>query len=84
MTRSRVRPATMARILAVNGKAYEGDRLKDAVKQSKNGGKIELIVRVGDDVRTLTLDYKNGLRYPRLERIEKSPARLDDIVAAKK
>jgi predicted metalloprotease with PDZ domain len=73
-----------ARILAVNGKAYESDRLKDAVKQSKNGGKIELIVRVGEDVRTLTLDYKNGLRYPRLERIEKSPARLDDIVAAKK
>jgi predicted metalloprotease with PDZ domain len=73
-----------ARILAVNGKAYEGDRIKNAVKQSKNGGKIELIVRVGEDVRTLTLDYKNGLRYPRLERIEKSPARLDDIVAAKK
>ncbi len=73
-----------ARILAVNGKAYEADRMKEAVKASKAGGKIELIVRVGDDVRTLTLDYNGGLRYPRLERIEKSPARLDDIVAARK
>lgn len=73
-----------ARVLAVNGKVYEIDRLRDAVKESKNGGKIELIVRVGDDVRTLTLDYRGGLRYPRLERVEKTPARLDTIVTAKK
>lgn len=73
-----------ARILAVNGKVFEIDRLKDAVKESKNGGKIELIVRTGDDIRTLMIDYRGGLRYPRLERIEKTPARLDDIVAARK
>lgn len=73
-----------ARILAVNGKIFEIDRMKDAVKASKTGGKIELIVGVGDDVRTLTIDYNGGSRYPRLERIEKAPARLDDIVAAKK
>lgn len=73
-----------ARILAVNGKAFEIDRVKEAVKATKTGGKIELIVRVGDDVRTLTIDYNGGLRYPRLERIEKTPARLDDIVAARK
>lgn len=73
-----------ARVLAVNGKAFETDRLKDAVKESKNGGKIELIVRVGDDVRTLTIDYRGGLRYPRLERVEKTPARIDNIVAARK
>jgi predicted metalloprotease with PDZ domain len=73
-----------ARILAVNGKAFENDRLKEAVKESKNTGKIELIVRVGDDIRTLTVDYRGGLRYPRLERVEKAPARIDDIVAAKK
>jgi predicted metalloprotease with PDZ domain len=73
-----------ARIIAVNGKAYESDRMKAAVKDSKNGKKVELIVRVGDDVRTLTVDYSGGLRYPRLERIEKTPARFDDIVTAKK
>jgi predicted metalloprotease with PDZ domain len=73
-----------ARILAVNGKVFEIDRLKEVVKASKNGEKIELIVRVGDDVRTLTIDYNGGLRYPRLERIEKAPARIEDIVAAKK
>jgi len=73
-----------ARIVAVNGKAFETERLKNAVKASKDGGKIELIVRVGDDVRTLTIDYRGGLRYPRLERVEKTPARIDAIVSAKK
>jgi len=73
-----------ARILAVNGKVYDGDRLKEAVKATKTGGIIELIVRVGEDVRTLTIDYNAGLRYPRLERIEKSAPRLDDLIAAKR
>jgi predicted metalloprotease with PDZ domain len=73
-----------ARIVAVNGKAFETDRLKNAVKASKDGGKIELIVRVGDDIRTLTIEYRGGLRYPRLERVEKTPARIDAIVSAKK
>ncbi len=73
-----------ARIIAVNGKAYDHDRMKAAVKETKNGKKTELIVRVGDDVRTLTVDYSGGLRYPRLERVEKTPARFDDIVTAKK
>lgn len=76
--------AVGARIIAVNGKAYESDRMKAAVKETKNGKKVELIVRVGDDVRTLTVDYSGGLRYPRLERVEKTPARFDDIVEAKK
>ncbi|MCC6913460.1 MAG: M61 family metallopeptidase [Rhodospirillaceae bacterium] len=73
-----------ARIVAVNGKAYDNDRMKAAVKDSKDAKKVELIVRVGDDVRTLTVDYSGGLRYPRLERVEKTPARFDDIVTAKK
>lgn len=76
--------AVGARIIAVNGKTYEADRIKAAVKETKNGKNVELIVRVGDDVRTLTVDYSGGLRYPRLERAEKTPARFDEIVAAKK
>src|SRR5690606_20842430 len=75
--------AVGARILAVNGKTFDGDRLKAAVKATKVSGKVDLIVRVGEDVRTLTIDYAGGLRYPRLERVEKTPARLDDLVAAR-
>jgi len=45
---------------------------------------IELIVKTGDRFRVLTLDYHDGLRYPHLEREPSTPARLDDILAARK
>ena len=44
---------------------------------------IEFIVRSGDRFRTVRIDYHNGLRYPHLERDPATPARLDDIIAAR-
>ncbi len=74
-----------AKLVAVNGVAFDGDRLKAAVTQAKDGkDPIELIVRSGERYRTVKLDYHDGLRYPRLERIAGTPARLDDILAARK
>jgi predicted metalloprotease with PDZ domain len=71
-------------IVAVNGTAYDGDRLKDVVKRSKESADpIELIVKNGDRYRTLRIDYHGGLRYPHLERDPSTPARLDAILAAK-
>ena len=72
-------------ILAVNGVAYSGDLLKDAIKAAKTSkAPIELIVKVDDYFRVVNLDYHDGLRYPHLERDPSQPARLDDIVAARK
>ena len=71
-------------IVAVNGTAYDADRLRDAVKASKTApAPIELIVKNGERFRNLRLDYRDGLRYPRLERVANTPARLDEIFAAK-
>ena len=71
-------------ILAVGGLSFNGDRLKDAVKSAKTGMEpIELIVKNGDRFRTLRIPYHGGLRYPRLERIAGTPARLDDIFTAR-
>src|SRR5580700_83607 len=72
-------------ILAINGAAYDVDVLKDAIRAAK-GTKlpIELIVKTGDRFRVLALDYHEGLRYPHLERDASLPARLDDILAARK
>ncbi len=71
-------------IVAVDGVAYDGDRLKDAIRSAKQNTKpIELLVRNGDRYRTVRIDYHDGLRYPRLERNMNIPARLDDILAAK-
>ena len=71
-------------IEAVNGFAYNTDRFKDAIKASPSSSTpIELIVKDQDRFRVVPLDYHEGMRYPHLERIEGTPARLDDILAAK-
>jgi len=71
--------------VAVNGRAYTAELLEDAIKAAKDGGApIELLVKDFDRYRTLRLDYRGGLRYPHLERIEGSPDRLSKILAAKR
>ena len=73
------------KLIAVNGLAYEADRLKDAVTAAKGGKEpLELLVKAGERYRTVAIDYHDGLRYPRFERIAGTPARLDDILAARK
>ncbi|MES2721917.1 MAG: peptidase M61 [Pseudomonadota bacterium] len=73
------------KLIAVNGVAYDGDRLKEAITAAK-GGKtpIELLVKDGERYRTVPIAYHDGLRYPRFERIAGTPARLDDILAARR
>ena len=72
-------------ILAINGAAYSADVLKDAIRSAKTTKlPIELMVKTGDRFRVLSLDYHDGLRYPHLERDPPAPARLDDILAARK
>jgi predicted metalloprotease with PDZ domain len=70
-------------ILAVNGIAYDADRLKAAITAAKSGPPLSLIVRDGDHYRVVVIDYRGGLRYPRLERIEGTPDRLSAIYAPK-
>lgn len=72
-------------ILSVNGVAFDADRLKDAIKATQGaGGSIELIIKDQDRFRVARIDYHNGLRYPHLDRYTSQPARLDDILSAKK
>ena len=69
-------------LVAVNGVAYEKDRLRDVIKAAKTDpGAIEFIVKNGDRYTTVRIDYHDGLRYPHLIRNESVPARLDDILA---
>jgi predicted metalloprotease with PDZ domain len=76
-------PATQ--IVAVNGVAFEVDRFKAAIKAAAHSSAaMELIVREGDQFRTVRLDYHDGLRYPHLERDPARPALLDAILVARK
>ncbi|HXI86789.1 MAG TPA: hypothetical protein VNH64_04990 [Parvularculaceae bacterium] len=72
-------------VVAVNGVQYDADGLRDAVKfaAAKGAGPIQILVKSGDRYRTLSVDYRGGLRYPHLERVEGKPALIDDILAAK-
>ena len=72
-------------LIAVNGTAYDGDRLKEAITAAqKSKAPLELLVKNGDNYTTVKIDYRDGLRYPQLERDEKAPALLDQILAARK
>ena len=71
------------RILAVDGIAYDADRLKAAITAAKDGPPISLLVKNGDHFQTIAITYKGGLRYPRLERIAGTPDLLSEIYRAK-
>lgn len=65
-------------VVAVQGKAYKAERLSAAITANKSGqAPLQLLVKEGEQYRTLTLDYRQGLRYPRLVRIEGMPEGLD-------
>jgi predicted metalloprotease with PDZ domain len=68
-------------IIAVNGNAFDADHLKNAIKDAnKPGGALELLVKNGNHLRTVKIDFHDGLRYPHLERVGNAPARLDQIL----
>jgi predicted metalloprotease with PDZ domain len=67
-------------LLAVNGRAYKVELLKEAITSAKTDREpIELLVKKDDRFKTLRIDYHDGLRYPRLERIPGTPDRLAAI-----
>lgn len=72
------------RIAAVNGIAYDADRLKKAISEAKSGKPIELLLKNGDHYRTAAITYTGGLRYPRLERIEGAPDLISKIYEPRK
>ncbi|MTV39360.1 M61 family metallopeptidase [Duganella radicis] len=68
-------------LLAVNGRAYKPELLRAAVTAAKDGKEpIKLLVRKGNLYREVALDYHDGLKYPRLERIAGTPDRLAAIL----
>ena len=68
-------------IVAVNGEAANADRINAAITAAKDPARtVDLIVKDGDRYRSISFDYHDGLRYPRLERIPGTPDRLGDIL----
>jgi predicted metalloprotease with PDZ domain len=69
-------------LVAVNGRKFDGDALKQAIKEAAgNGPAPELLVHGGDVYRTVKLDWHGGLRYPRLQKVGTGPGTLDALLA---
>jgi predicted metalloprotease with PDZ domain len=57
------------KIIAINGRLWSKDVLKEAVRASKENQKpIELLVSNAEFVKSYSLDYHRGLQNPHLER----------------
>lgn len=68
-------------IIAVNGKTYSDDAIKDAIKAAKDGkDPIRLIVKSGDRIREVAIQWNQGLRYPRLEKIGTGDGIIDKLL----
>ncbi len=71
-------------LVAIDGREFSAERLKDAVAATSKGEPLDLLVKSGDLYRTFRVDYKDGLKYPHLERIGGTPDRLTAILSARK
>jgi|SRR5579872_811902 len=68
-------------LIAVNGREYRPERLRTAVAVAKFSKQpIELLVKNLDRYRIVRIPYFEGLKYPQLQRIEKTEDRLAAIL----
>jgi predicted metalloprotease with PDZ domain len=72
------------KLVAVNGRRFSPDVLRDAIKAAKNSSAtIDLLVENTDYYKTYKLDYHGGEMYPHLVRDESKPDLLSDILNTK-
>jgi predicted metalloprotease with PDZ domain len=68
-------------IVAVDGLAYSDDRMRAAVTDAKGSkAPIVLVVKTGEEVRTVSIDYHGGLRYPHLVKTGTGETGLDRLL----
>jgi predicted metalloprotease with PDZ domain len=72
------------KVVAVNGRRYSPEILRDALRAGKNStAPLELLVENTDYIKTYKLDYHGGERYPHLVRDESKPDLLSEIYKAR-
>jgi predicted metalloprotease with PDZ domain len=80
-------PAYMAglgpgmKLATVNARAYDVDRLREALRNSKtSNGPLQLGIVNGDFLKVYDINYHGGERYPHLERDSTKPDLLQQII----
>ena len=69
-------------LLAVGGEVFTPERLKAAIVAAKVATTpVQLTVKSGTRIRQVTLDYRDGPRYPRLQKVGTGEGGLDRLLA---
>jgi predicted metalloprotease with PDZ domain len=69
------------KLLAVNGRKWTPEILRDAVKAAQGNAKsIDLLVENAQFFKTYSVNYHDGEKNPHLERVADQPDLLDDIL----
>ncbi len=68
------------RVLGVNSKKFNRERLDDALADSVARRKIEFLLLDGEQFRTVTVAYADGLRYLELVRNQERPDVLGEVL----
>jgi predicted metalloprotease with PDZ domain len=69
-------------VVAVDGVTYSAEALRRSITTAKpSGAPIELLLKNGDQFRTVALEFRDGLRYPHLEREQAEADLLGAIFA---
>ncbi|HEV2578611.1 MAG TPA: M61 family peptidase [Acidobacteriaceae bacterium] len=68
-------------IIAVNGRGFAPLLLRAAIQKAQGSGPaLEFIVENTNYYKIIRMDYHGGERYPQFQRVQGTPARLDDIL----
>jgi predicted metalloprotease with PDZ domain len=84
MTAAKAGIAAGMKVIAVNGRRFSKEALRDALRATRSGTRVELLVEDDDFFHTHPLDYDGGLRYPHLVREESKPDLLSQILTPRK
>jgi predicted metalloprotease with PDZ domain len=69
-------------VQAVNDQKFTVEKLREAILATEKGSEpIKLLLKRGDQFRTISLDYHGGMRYPHLQKTEGAENRLDAVLA---
>jgi predicted metalloprotease with PDZ domain len=70
------------KLIAVNGRKYSKEIIRDALKIGKNStAPLELLAANGEFYKTYPVDYHGGEQYPHLERDQLKPDLLSTIIS---
>lgn len=76
----KARLAPGEKIIAVDGRVYSSDAMRDAIRDAKSATEpIHLFIQADAYVAMADIDYHGGERYPVLQRVDGPPDFLDDI-----